>query len=487
MTERQDGLDFARIRADMARNQYAEPEDTEALIVALEAARVELSAWRQHGPCICDTGPNTDGPQEFCPMHGRRYQDDVVDRACDQANTDRATIDTLTRERDEAAQLAGDRWGVLRSLRGQLDTATSRADQLAAQVSRARQVVGYGCDNCTAVRAILTTPSDAKSDAAGRDEGVETRDLLAFQAHAHARQLDERMALARRFETERNEARAAIQGISLMWAVRTSRGHQFLACTDDVPRMRELLAGHTHPDELPDPDDIDVDIEHLRLTDGRCVISVNGQGHLPCGEHAAGPAPDEPSPESIARIMSAADTWTGQIITNAQRVEGLEYDRAHLNRLAQKHFDRAKTAEDAIGRVEALSAHWAGSLATAHLSETLDVALAGPADATPAGEEEIRPHTAEEVAAARRMQQETQPSLAALHGFTEYGTTGTCGWILRHGGADPRGPVRCGWTTAEHLEPLLAPAGSDAAGDGETGRAGVSARLPSDPGAVNDG
>jgi hypothetical protein len=25
------------------------------------------------GPCICDYGPNTDGPQEDCPFHGRPY------------------------------------------------------------------------------------------------------------------------------------------------------------------------------------------------------------------------------------------------------------------------------------------------------------------------------------------------------------------------------------------------------------------------------
>jgi hypothetical protein len=32
----------------------------------------------RHGPCICSKGPDTDGPDEFCPYHGRLY-DDVVE------------------------------------------------------------------------------------------------------------------------------------------------------------------------------------------------------------------------------------------------------------------------------------------------------------------------------------------------------------------------------------------------------------------------
>lgn len=49
--------------------------------------------------------------------------------------------------------------------------------------------------------------------------------------------------------------------------------------------------GHEdHPDRCPEDDcpcpfDIDLDIVHLRKPDGRCVISVNGQGHFPCTEH----------------------------------------------------------------------------------------------------------------------------------------------------------------------------------------------------------
>lgn len=31
--------------------------------------------------------------------------------------------------------------------------------------------------------------------------------------------------------------------------------------------------------------DNEIDIVHLRQPDGTCVISVNGQGHLPCNIH----------------------------------------------------------------------------------------------------------------------------------------------------------------------------------------------------------
>lgn len=40
---------------------------------ALEAVN-QLKAERdRHGPCICNTGPGTDGPDELCPRHGRIY------------------------------------------------------------------------------------------------------------------------------------------------------------------------------------------------------------------------------------------------------------------------------------------------------------------------------------------------------------------------------------------------------------------------------
>lgn len=47
-------IDVARIRADMARNQYAEPEDTEALIVALDEARGEIENLDSFADAICE-------------------------------------------------------------------------------------------------------------------------------------------------------------------------------------------------------------------------------------------------------------------------------------------------------------------------------------------------------------------------------------------------------------------------------------------------
>lgn len=32
-------------------------------------------------------------------------------------------------------------------------------------------------------------------------------------------------------------------------------------------------------------DDSGIERTHIRRRDGSCVISLNGQGHLPCGEH----------------------------------------------------------------------------------------------------------------------------------------------------------------------------------------------------------
>ncbi len=38
------------------------------------------------------------------------------------------------------------------------------------------------------------------------------------------------------------------------------------------------------------PDPLDgIEVVHLRLPDGRCVLSLNGQGHLPCAAHLPEP------------------------------------------------------------------------------------------------------------------------------------------------------------------------------------------------------
>jgi hypothetical protein len=39
-----------------------------------EHVQYQLAMKRQRdGECICNTGPDTDGPDEFYPWHGRRY------------------------------------------------------------------------------------------------------------------------------------------------------------------------------------------------------------------------------------------------------------------------------------------------------------------------------------------------------------------------------------------------------------------------------
>ncbi len=48
-------------------------------------------------------------------------------------------------------------------------------------------------------------------------------------------------------------AEQRLREISRMWHVRTNEGVAFLP-TQDVPRMRELLDGYTHPDEFPESD-----------------------------------------------------------------------------------------------------------------------------------------------------------------------------------------------------------------------------------------
>ena len=35
----------------------------------------EKDAGTRHGPCICNTGPGTEGPDELCPHHGRTYNE----------------------------------------------------------------------------------------------------------------------------------------------------------------------------------------------------------------------------------------------------------------------------------------------------------------------------------------------------------------------------------------------------------------------------
>lgn len=60
--------------------------DQESIMMILNEYREKCSTYQNHevfyykqiaeshGECVCDTNPETtDGPDEFCPMHGRRY------------------------------------------------------------------------------------------------------------------------------------------------------------------------------------------------------------------------------------------------------------------------------------------------------------------------------------------------------------------------------------------------------------------------------
>jgi hypothetical protein len=86
-------LGFWRDEADdHQRNRYrrmaraALDAATPELIAEIERLRAG-GAWVEHverqramkrerdGECICNTGPDTDGPDEFCPWHGRRYSE----------------------------------------------------------------------------------------------------------------------------------------------------------------------------------------------------------------------------------------------------------------------------------------------------------------------------------------------------------------------------------------------------------------------------
>lgn len=40
-----------------------------------EAYAKDEAQLTRHGECVCNTGPGTDGPDEFCPQHGRPYTD----------------------------------------------------------------------------------------------------------------------------------------------------------------------------------------------------------------------------------------------------------------------------------------------------------------------------------------------------------------------------------------------------------------------------
>jgi hypothetical protein len=125
----EDAPDTAAIRRGLLRFGTASSTgvaDALALCDALDAARAtitardsensrlwgELAQWRTHGPCACDTGPNTEGPVEHCPLHGRRYGDWI-----EYGETQQAQVAALVVERDDAARLAADRFHQLATVR----------------------------------------------------------------------------------------------------------------------------------------------------------------------------------------------------------------------------------------------------------------------------------------------------------------------------------------------------------------------------------
>ena len=79
---------ITRAKAEYAGFGEHFPNDLAADLIALaesQAAEIDrlrhnrdywVKAAKHHGDCICDLNPaTTDGPQEFCPEHGRPYSD----------------------------------------------------------------------------------------------------------------------------------------------------------------------------------------------------------------------------------------------------------------------------------------------------------------------------------------------------------------------------------------------------------------------------
>ncbi|HSV40031.1 MAG TPA: helix-turn-helix domain-containing protein [Nocardioidaceae bacterium] len=57
--------------------------DLDRALAKAGSALADRDYWKRiaesHGPCVCNTGPSVEGPDEYCPQHGRRY-DDVLAR-----------------------------------------------------------------------------------------------------------------------------------------------------------------------------------------------------------------------------------------------------------------------------------------------------------------------------------------------------------------------------------------------------------------------
>lgn len=91
----------------------------------------------------------------------------------------------------------------------------------------------------------------------------------------------------------------------------------------------------------------DTPAEHIRRADGSCVISVNGQGHLPCGIHPGPEREDERMSECISpRGEFSEHTFDGETL-------GSRFNCARCFMFDEDAADQAvKAAEARIAELE---------------------------------------------------------------------------------------------------------------------------------------
>lgn len=66
--------EFIAAAPELVRELVAEVEQLQAGGAWVEHVERQRAMKRERdGECICNIGPDTDGPDEFCPWHGRRY------------------------------------------------------------------------------------------------------------------------------------------------------------------------------------------------------------------------------------------------------------------------------------------------------------------------------------------------------------------------------------------------------------------------------
>jgi hypothetical protein len=92
------------------------------------------------------------------------------------------------------------------------------------------------------------------------------------------------------------------------------------------------------------------DVEHLRLPDGRCVISLAGQGHLPCNAH---PAAGGGTNVDTAAIREIVCQWRDMVLGGGTAVNA-QYARRSVLALA----DALDAAEAHVAALTADLAQW---------------------------------------------------------------------------------------------------------------------------------